>query len=100
MAVPAISGKAVSLMATTSAGENSYSVSGVTFERGKFYAIKVRMSNVIHVKNQSELTAAVETSGHVLPLLRAPKPDIQSVGHKNGCFRAQTHLDLTSALGK
>ena len=63
VAIPAIDGSPIRLTATTSEGARGYSRTGVTFEQGKFYAITVRMTNVIHVTNESELNAAVATQG-------------------------------------
>lgn len=53
VAVPAVSGKSVSLLATTSSGDYGYTRSGVALEKGKYYEITVRMETVPEYANSA-----------------------------------------------
>lgn len=53
VAIPAIEARTISLMATTSSDDYGYTRSGVTFEKGKYYEISVRMEVVPEYANSA-----------------------------------------------
>ena len=66
VAIPAISGKAISLAATTDAGTKGFSKTGVTFEKGKYYTVTVGLSDATLVHNQSELNGAIADGAYII----------------------------------
>ena len=84
VAVPAISGKSINLVATTpSDGMKGYTRHDVTFERGRYYAITVRMTNVIYVHNESELNAAIAANAYIFLANDITVNDVVHVGRDN-----------------
>ncbi|MBR5063273.1 MAG: hypothetical protein IKX05_01015, partial [Bacteroidales bacterium] len=58
VAIPAISGKDVRLVAANDVGSYAYKRTGTTFEAGKYYTITVKMTDAIFVRDKDELKAA------------------------------------------
>ncbi|MBQ9397815.1 MAG: hypothetical protein IJU08_04900 [Bacteroidales bacterium] len=66
VAIPAISDNPITLLATTASGPKGYTRSGVTFEQGRYYDIKVRMSNATIVHNDEELNTANKDGAYII----------------------------------
>jgi hypothetical protein len=66
VAIPAISGKDVRLVAANDQGSYAYKRTGATFEAGKYYTVTVKMSNVVTVYNEKELKAAISPKAHII----------------------------------
>ena len=66
LAVPAVNGKPITLLATTDAGKRGYNKTSVSFAKGQYYEITVKMSNVVYVRNESELYSAIADGAYIM----------------------------------
>ena len=84
VAVPAISGKTITLMATLpSSALMGYTRHDVTFAQGQYYAITVRMTDVVYVHNESELNAAIAANAYIFLANDITVNDVVHVGLHN-----------------